>query len=242
MMKFKNTLIIFLGIIAIIFAGCKEKKATHESGTLEEPKVETYEENGVNFTRESYIGYEITYPSLDKKIVDKTFIQYGDNQYTCYGYEKPAHSVNETYKGEPYHLWTYHKLWTLPDDISRENLSDVTYTVYNRTGTFVKELQTSKVIKNAQLSGGYKLDSSCTVTSDYMGDLYLCIVSEYYGFVEKMTSETMELSFDQTIIGVNARYADGSTENAYYSIEYYPEGNKKEPYKIYYIYRLTLEE
>ena len=31
MMKFKNTLIIFLGIIAIIFAGCKEKKATHES-------------------------------------------------------------------------------------------------------------------------------------------------------------------------------------------------------------------
>ena len=50
MMKFKNTLIIFLGIIAIIFAGCKEKKATHESGTLEEPKVETYEENGVNFT------------------------------------------------------------------------------------------------------------------------------------------------------------------------------------------------
>ena len=71
MMKFKNTLIIFLGIIAIIFAGCKEKKATHESGTLEEPKVETYEENGVNFTRESYIGYEITYPSLDKKIVDK---------------------------------------------------------------------------------------------------------------------------------------------------------------------------
>ena len=173
---------------------------------------------------------------------DKTFIQYGDNQYTCYGYEKPAHSVNETYKGEPYHLWTYHKLWTLPDDISRENLSDVTYTVYNRTGTFVKELQTSKVIENAQLSGGYKLDSSCTVTSDYTGDLYLCIVSEYYGFVEKMTSETKELSFDQTIIGVNARYADGSTENAYYSIEYYPEGNKKEPYKIYYIYRLTLEE
>ena len=41
MMKFKNTLIIFLGIIAIIFVGCKEKKATHESGTLEEPKVET---------------------------------------------------------------------------------------------------------------------------------------------------------------------------------------------------------
>ena len=177
MMKFKNTLIIFLGIIAIIFAGCKEKKATHESGALEEPKVETYEENGVNFTRESYIGYEITYPSLDKKIVDKTFIQYGDNQYICYGYEKPAHSVNETYKGEPYHLWTYHKLWTLPDDISRENLSDVTYTVYNRTGTFVKELQTSKVIENAQLSGGYKLDSSCTVTSDYTGDLYLCIVA-----------------------------------------------------------------
>ena len=114
--------------------------------------------------------------------------------------------------------------------------------MYNRTGTFVKELQTSKVIKNAQLSGGYKLDSSCTVTSDYTGDLYLCIMSEYYGFVEKMTSETMELSFDQTIIGVNARYADGSIENAYYSIEYYPEGNKKEPYKIYYIYRLTLEE
>ena len=56
MMKFKNTLIILLGIIAIIFAGCKEKKATHESGALEEPKVETYEENGVNFTRESYIG------------------------------------------------------------------------------------------------------------------------------------------------------------------------------------------
>ena len=242
MMKFNNTLIIFLGIIEIIFVGCKENKAPHESGALEEPKVETYEENGVNFTRESYIGYEITYPSLDKKIVDKTFIQYGDNQYTCYGYEKPAHSVNETYKGEPYHLWTYHKLWTLPDDISRENLSDVTYTVYNRTGTFVKELQTSKVIENAQLSGGYKLDSSCTVTSDYTGDLYLCIVSEYYGFVEKMTSETKELSFDQTIIGVNARYADGSTENAYYSIEYYPEGNKKEPYKIYYIYRLTLEE
>ena len=46
MMKFKNTLIIFLGIIAIIFVGCKEKKATHESGALEEPKVETYEENG----------------------------------------------------------------------------------------------------------------------------------------------------------------------------------------------------
>ena len=41
MMKFKNTLIIFLGIIAIIFAGCKEKKATHESGALEEPKVDT---------------------------------------------------------------------------------------------------------------------------------------------------------------------------------------------------------
>ena len=63
MMKFKNTLIIFLGIIAIIFAGCKEKKATHESGTLEEPKVETYEENGVNFTRESYIG-SVSYTHL----------------------------------------------------------------------------------------------------------------------------------------------------------------------------------
>ena len=37
MMKFKNTLIIFLGIIAIIFAGCKEKKATHESGIIAEP-------------------------------------------------------------------------------------------------------------------------------------------------------------------------------------------------------------
>ena len=55
MMKFKNTLIIFLGIIAIIFAGCKEKKATHESGTLEEPKVETYVENGVNFIRKKNI-------------------------------------------------------------------------------------------------------------------------------------------------------------------------------------------
>ena len=38
MMKFKNTLIIFLGIIAIIFAGCKEKKATHESGIIAEPQ------------------------------------------------------------------------------------------------------------------------------------------------------------------------------------------------------------
>ena len=54
MMKFKNTLIIFLGIIAIIFAGCKEKKATHESGALEEPKVETYEENGVNFYKRKF--------------------------------------------------------------------------------------------------------------------------------------------------------------------------------------------
>ena len=49
MMKFKNTLIIFLGIIAIIFAGCKEKKATHESGIIAEPqKSETYEENGIS--------------------------------------------------------------------------------------------------------------------------------------------------------------------------------------------------
>ena len=36
-MKFKNTLIILLGIIAIIFAGYAKKKATHESGALEEP-------------------------------------------------------------------------------------------------------------------------------------------------------------------------------------------------------------
>ena len=51
MMKFKNTLIIFLGIIAIIFAGCKEKKATHESGIIAEPqKSETYEENGISYS------------------------------------------------------------------------------------------------------------------------------------------------------------------------------------------------
>ena len=94
----------------------------------------------IDFGEMVLVGFK---PNDDKKIVDKTFIQYGDNQYTCYGYEKPAHSVNETYKGEPYHLWTYHKLWTLPDDISRENLSDVTYTVYNRTGTFVNETSIS---------------------------------------------------------------------------------------------------
>ena len=55
MMKFKNTLIIFLGIIAIIFAGCKEKKATHESGIIAEPqKSETYEENGISYKKEKY--------------------------------------------------------------------------------------------------------------------------------------------------------------------------------------------
>ena len=52
MMKFKNTLIIFLGIIAIIFAGCKEKKAIHESGIIAEPqKSETYEENGISYKK-----------------------------------------------------------------------------------------------------------------------------------------------------------------------------------------------
>ena len=72
MMKFKNTLIIFLGIIAIIFAGCKEKKATHESGIIAEPqKSETYEENGISYKKEKYLSYEITYPVLNKNIKDK---------------------------------------------------------------------------------------------------------------------------------------------------------------------------
>ena len=71
MMKFKNTLIIFLGIIAIIFVGCKEKKATHESGIIAEPqKSETYEENGISYKKEKYLSYEITYPVLNKNIKD----------------------------------------------------------------------------------------------------------------------------------------------------------------------------
>ncbi len=79
----------------------KGKRQTHESGTLEQPKVETYEENGVNWTRAGQIGYEITdIPVwIRKNSTDKTYglCKTADNlTILCEGYEKPAHSVNET--------------------------------------------------------------------------------------------------------------------------------------------------
>ena len=131
MMKFKNTLIILLGIIAIIFAGCKEKKATHESGIIAEPqKSETYEENGISYKKEKYLSYEITYPVLNKNIKDKSFVQYID--YQCYwcGYNRPTSDPSDSYKGEPYDLQIYHKEWELPADIEKQNISEITYTGY----------------------------------------------------------------------------------------------------------------
>ena len=155
MMKFKNTLIIFLGIIAIIFAGCKEKKATHESGIIAEPqKSETYEENGISYKKEKYLSYEITYPVLNKNIKDKSFVQYID--YQCYwcGYNRPTSDPSDSYKGEPYDLQIYHKEWELPADIEKQNISEITYTVYNKPGTFVNEYQQAKIVRQAQSNGG----------------------------------------------------------------------------------------
>ena len=245
MMKFKNTLIIFLGVIAIIFAGCKEKKATHESGIIAEPqKSETYEENGISYKKEKYLSYEITYPVLNKNIKDKSFVQYID--YQCYwcGYNRPTSDPSDSYKGEPYDLQIYHKEWELPADIEKQNISEITYTVYNKPGTFVNEYQQAKIVKQAQLNGGYNPSPRITISGDCNDIVYLAVIAEYYGRADDNENSSIlyQNSFNDTIIGVKVKYNDESVKEAYYILEFNENMPPKESDKMFILYRLTLEE
>mgnify|MGYP005762384327 CR=1 FL=1 len=226
-MAIKKGMALIIAVIitcTAVLAGCGEEKEKvyYEPGTVERPyNVEEYRENGLNYRKEKYLGYEITYPLLDKYLTGKTFVQECASNYTCYSASYPSKDPNDTYEGESFTRYIYHKAWSLPEDIEREGLESVTYTVYNRPGSFVKQYQYGEVTKPFE---EYSLGSSCTVDADYDGELYLCTFLELYGNEYEMTDEEAEKyikdAFDGTFIGVRADYDSGVSEEAYYYIEY----------------------
>ncbi len=242
----KRTALIIAVIITCtaVLSGCgKEKeKMYYEPGTVERPySVEEYAENGLKYRKEKYLGYEITYPLLEKYLTGKTFVQECANNYTCCSEGYPSKDPNDTYEGEPFTRYIYHKAWSLPEDIEREGLTSVTYTVYNRQGSFVKQYQQGAVTNPVE---EYSLGSSCTVDADYDGELYLCTFLELYGNEYEMTHDEeikyIKEAFDGTFIGVRAEYEGGVSEEAYYYIEYdYTAVRAGAVFCEYLLYRLT---
>lgn len=226
-MAIKKGMALIIAVIitcTAVLAGCGEEKENvyYEPGTVERPyEVEEYTENELNYRKEKYLGYEITYPLLEKylTVTDKTFVQECTYNYTCYSVSYPSKNPNDTYEGEPFTRYIYHKPWSLPEDIEREGLESVTYTVYNRPGSFVKQFQQGEVARPEE----YSLGSSCTVDADYDGELYLCTFLEMYGNEYEMTRDEkvkcIKEAFDGTFIGVRADYGSGETEETYYYIE-----------------------
>ena len=207
-------------------------------------KSETYEENGISYKKEKYLSYEITYPVLNKNIKDKSFVQYID--YQCYwcGYNRPTSDPSDSYKGEPYDLQIYHKEWELPADIEKQNISEITYTVYNKPGTFVNEYQQAKIVRQAQSNGGYNPSPYITISGDCNDIVYLAVIAEYYGRADDNENSSIlyQNSFNDTIIGVKVKYNDESVKEAYYILEFNENMPPKESDKMFILYRLTLEE
>mgnify|MGYP005762384375 CR=1 FL=1 len=240
-------------VFALILSGCGEEKVYHEPGTVEEPyKAEEYEENGLKYRKENYLGYEITYPVIEKNIADKIYVQGITYKYMCCAADYPTKDPNDKYDGEPFTRYIYHKPWSIPEDIKREGLASVTYTVYNRQGSFVKVYQQGEVVKPkgeaaVNPKGGYSLVSSCTVDADYDGELYLCTLLELYGNDYEMTDEEEDeyiiKAFDGTFIGVRADYDSCESEEAYYSLEYNYDNVQETDDDVYEysLYRLILE-
>ena len=193
---------------------------------------------------EKYLSYEITYPVLNKNIKDKSFVQYID--YQCYwcGYNRPTSDPSDSYKGEPYDLQIYHKEWELPADIEKQNISEITYTVYNKPGTFVNEYQQAKIVRQAQSNGGYNPSPYITISGDCNDIVYLAVIAEYYGRADDNENSSIlyQNSFNDTIIGVKVKYNDESVKEAYYILEFNENMPPKESDKMFILYRLTLEE
>ena len=190
------------------------------------------------------MSYEITYPVLNKNIKDKSFVQYID--YQCYwcGYNRPTSDPSDSYKGEPYDLQIYHKEWELPVDIEKQNISEITYTVYNKPGTFVNEYQQAKIVRQAQSNGGYNPSPYITISGDCNDIVYLAVIAEYYGRADDNENSSIlyQNSFNDTIIGVKVKYNDESVKEAYYILEFNENMPPKESDKMFILYRLTLEE
>lgn len=187
----------------------------------------------------------ITYPVLNKNIKCKSFVQYID--YQCYGVDITDRQVTRAIliKVKPYDLQIYHKEWELPADIEKQNISEITYTVYNKPGTFVNEYQQAKIVRQAQSNGGY--NPSCpyiTISGDCNDIVYLAVIAEYYGRADDNENSSIlyQNSFNDTIIGVKVKYNDESVKEAYYILEFNENMPPKESDKMFILYRLTLEE
>ena len=248
-MKLKRKALIITAIIICIavLSGCGKQTGElnyiHVPGTVEKPSSEEYSENGLSYKKEKYLGYEITYPLLKKTFLKKTFVQECETSHTCYSESYPSNNPNDTYEGDPFTRYIYHKEWSLPEDIEREGLVSVTYTVYNRPGSFVKQYQQSQVTNPVE---EYSLSSSCTVDADYDGELYLCTFLELYGNEYEMTQEETDKlvrdAFDETLIGVKAEYDSGVSEEAYYYIECnLTSVSSGRIFGNYLLYRLTVQ-
>ena len=138
----------------------------------------------------------------------------------------------------------YHKEWELPADIEKQNIREITYTVYNKPGTFVNEYQQAKIVKQAQLNGGYNPSPRITISGDCNDIVYLAVIAEYYGRADDNENSSIlyQNSFNDTIIGVKVKYNDESVKEAYYILEFNENMPPKESDKMFILYRLTLEE